>query len=177
MKRKRATLLFAACMMTVLFAACATDIPENWTPVRAVTGAVSSEQLADSFPLETSMIVTTEQQEVPATTELPVPETLLTEPVTETEVPTVKTSAAAAETAEITDVPDRASPTQSDPLAETETGEVSEVTYIANKNTKKFHIPTCSSVTDMKESNKLYCYGSRDELIDQGYEPCKRCKP
>ena len=49
--------------------------------------------------------------------------------------------------------------------------------YIANKNTKKFHYPSCSSVDDMKEKNKLYFDGSRDELISQGYVPCKRCNP
>lgn len=49
--------------------------------------------------------------------------------------------------------------------------------YIANKNTKKFHYPSCSSVNDMKESNKLYFDGTRDELVDKGYVPCKRCHP
>ena len=49
--------------------------------------------------------------------------------------------------------------------------------YIYNKNTKKFHYPSCSSVDSMKESNKGYFTGSRDELIAQGYEPCKRCNP
>ncbi len=49
--------------------------------------------------------------------------------------------------------------------------------YIANKNTKKFHYPSCSSVSDMKEKNKLYYEGSRDDLINQGYVPCKRCNP
>ncbi len=49
--------------------------------------------------------------------------------------------------------------------------------YIANKNTKKFHYPSCSSVSDMKEKNKWYFEGSRDELIEKGYKPCKRCNP
>ena len=49
--------------------------------------------------------------------------------------------------------------------------------YVANKNTKKFHYPSCSSVDDMKEKNKLYYSGTRDELIDKGYKPCKRCNP
>lgn len=49
--------------------------------------------------------------------------------------------------------------------------------YVANKNTKKFHYASCSSVSDMSEKNKLYHNGSRDELISQGYVPCKRCKP
>lgn len=49
--------------------------------------------------------------------------------------------------------------------------------YIANKNTGKFHYPYCSSVKQMKESNKLYFNGTRDELISKGYEPCKKCNP
>ena len=74
--------------------------------------------------------------------------------------------------------------------AETERGIVSEDTgvgiqdnmgvtssYILNKNTKKFHIPTCASVSDMKEKNKIYFEGSRQDAIDQGYVPCKRCNP
>lgn len=49
--------------------------------------------------------------------------------------------------------------------------------YICNLNTKKFHYPGCSSVKKMKESNKLPVHGTRDEIISQGYEPCKICKP
>ncbi|MGI6506783.1 MAG: ComEC/Rec2 family competence protein [Saccharofermentanales bacterium] len=51
------------------------------------------------------------------------------------------------------------------------------VTYIANKNTKKFHYPDCHSVTRMKESNKWYFTGTRDELIAKGYSPCGNCNP
>jgi len=58
-----------------------------------------------------------------------------------------------------------------------ESAESPSCNYVANKNTKKFHYPSCSSVSDMKESNKLYYEGTRDELISQGYEPCKRCNP
>lgn len=49
--------------------------------------------------------------------------------------------------------------------------------YVANTNTKKFHYPSCASVKKMKESNKMYFNGSRDELISQGYAPCKNCHP
>lgn len=49
--------------------------------------------------------------------------------------------------------------------------------YIANKNTKKFHYPDCSSVNEMNESNKWYFNGSREELIEKGYKPCGRCHP
>ena len=49
--------------------------------------------------------------------------------------------------------------------------------YVANRNTKKFHLPSCSSVEQMKESNRVYLHGTREEIISQGYEPCKRCNP
>lgn len=54
---------------------------------------------------------------------------------------------------------------------------VSEVTYILNRNSKKFHYPDCTSVNDMKEKNRISFYGSRDEAIALGYSPCKRCNP
>ena len=51
------------------------------------------------------------------------------------------------------------------------------ITYVLNTNTKKFHYPTCSSVDDMKEKNKQIYTGSREEVINMGYVPCKRCNP
>lgn len=50
------------------------------------------------------------------------------------------------------------------------------IRYIGNRNSKIFHYESCSSVGDMKESNKVIFY-SRDEAITQGYRPCKRCEP
>lgn len=47
--------------------------------------------------------------------------------------------------------------------------------YILNENTKKFHYPSCHSVDQMK--NPVGFNGSRDDLIAQGYEPCKNCNP
>ena len=49
--------------------------------------------------------------------------------------------------------------------------------YILNKNTKKFHKPSCSSVKQMKESNKIVSTKSREEIIADGYDPCGRCHP
>lgn len=49
--------------------------------------------------------------------------------------------------------------------------------YIVNINTGKFHYPSCGSVKKMKESNKMYFNGTRDELISQGYDPCGNCHP
>lgn len=50
-----------------------------------------------------------------------------------------------------------------------------ETDYILNTNTKKFHLPSCSSVDQMSESNKKEYTGTADELIEQGYSPCGRC--
>ena len=51
------------------------------------------------------------------------------------------------------------------------------ITYVLNTNPKKFHYPTCASVDDMKEKNKQIYTGSREEVINMGYVPCKRCNP
>lgn len=50
-------------------------------------------------------------------------------------------------------------------------------TYVVNTNTKKFHKPGCSSVEDIAEYNRKDYTGSRDTLIEEGFEPCKRCNP
>lgn len=39
------------------------------------------------------------------------------------------------------------------------------ITYIINTNTKKFHYPDCSSVKQIKESNKLEYLGDRENII------------
>ncbi len=49
--------------------------------------------------------------------------------------------------------------------------------YVLNKKSKKFHQTACHAVLDMSEKNKEYYSGSRQMLIDQGYEPCGDCKP
>lgn len=55
--------------------------------------------------------------------------------------------------------------------------ETQQTTYVLNTNTMKFHYPTCSSVDDMKEKNKQIYTGSREDVINMGYVPCKRCNP
>ena len=53
------------------------------------------------------------------------------------------------------------------------------VTYVYNSNTEKFHLPNCSSVTDMKPGNRVDLTCSRDEVLVlyPKAKPCKRCKP
>ena len=55
--------------------------------------------------------------------------------------------------------------------------EPERVAYVLNTNTKKFHKPSCSSVSKMKEKNRQDVTATRDELIEQGYAPCGQCKP
>lgn len=50
-------------------------------------------------------------------------------------------------------------------------------TYIINKNTHKFHKPDCSSVSDIKPQNRKEYTGNREDLMNQGYDPCSRCNP
>lgn len=54
---------------------------------------------------------------------------------------------------------------------------ISTSDYVLNTNTKKFHRPTCSSVSDIKSKNRQDVNCTRDEVISMGYDPCKRCNP
>lgn len=47
-------------------------------------------------------------------------------------------------------------------------------TYIGNKNSKKFHKPTCSYLPDQ---NNQVTFSSRDAAISAGYTPCSHCNP
>ena len=64
--------------------------------------------------------------------------------------------------------------TVTEPSEQTST---TEPDYVLNNNTRKFHRPSCSSVEDIKPSNREDYTGSREALIERGYEPCKRCQP
>ena len=52
-----------------------------------------------------------------------------------------------------------------------------KVTYVLNKNTHKFHVPSCPSAADIKPKNRKEFTGTREDVIEQGYDPCKRCHP
>lgn len=49
--------------------------------------------------------------------------------------------------------------------------------FILNTNTMKFHFPNCSSVETIKEHNYQEFSGTKEEVIANGYQPCKRCNP
>ena len=52
-----------------------------------------------------------------------------------------------------------------------------ESSYVLNTSSKKFHVSTCSAASKIKSANKEEYSGTRDELIAQGYTPCKMCNP
>ncbi|MDE7311308.1 MAG: DNA/RNA non-specific endonuclease [Eubacterium sp.] len=49
--------------------------------------------------------------------------------------------------------------------------------YILNVNTKKFHLPSCSSAEKIQKENKENFTGDREQLVRNGYEPCGSCNP
>ena len=50
-----------------------------------------------------------------------------------------------------------------------------KMSFILNTHTKKIHMPGCRGVKQMADRNKLECESTINELIKQGYEPCKMC--
>ena len=61
--------------------------------------------------------------------------------------------------------------------AASSTSSAEEATYILNTSSHKFHLPDCPSVETMKEENRETYQGTRDALLQMGYEPCGSCKP
>lgn len=83
----------------------------------------------------------------------------------------------AATSADVAQQPEATPAAQPQPSEDTGASGETSGTYIINRNTGKFHKPTCSSVARMKEENKEEYTGDRSGLIAQGYEPCENCNP
>lgn len=49
--------------------------------------------------------------------------------------------------------------------------------YVLNTNSKKFHVPSCSSVDQMSAKNRQDVEDTRENIVANGYDPCKRCNP
>jgi len=49
-------------------------------------------------------------------------------------------------------------------------------TYVGNARTHKLHYADCRYVGEMNDNNKVY-FEDRDEAINEGYVPCKVCRP
>ena len=49
--------------------------------------------------------------------------------------------------------------------------------YVLNTNSHKFHLPGCASVETISPKNRKDVNESREQIIREGYAPCKRCNP
>ena len=50
-------------------------------------------------------------------------------------------------------------------------------TYVLNTNSRKFHENDCGMADTISDKNRQDCTATREELIQQGYEPAGCCKP
>lgn len=58
--------------------------------------------------------------------------------------------------------------------AQTDGGEEAQE-YVLNTSSKKIHLPDCSSVSSIGETNKEYYTGNYADLLAQGYSLCGNC--
>lgn len=121
-----------------------------------------------SAPQPTTVILHATEPTVPSTQ-------AATEPATQAmEAVTAETTQATEEaTAETTQATEEAT-TQA---TEGSTHGSQVMDYIVNRNSLKFHYPDCESVAKMKESNKEFFTGTREELLERGCDPCGNCNP
>ena len=57
------------------------------------------------------------------------------------------------------------------------TADGQEHDYVLNTRSRKFHLPDCEGAEDMSARNRERVTCTRDELTEQGFEPCGRCRP
>ena len=134
-------------------------------------------------PLETEPPATEPPETKPPVTEPPATEPQETKPsVTEPPVTEPPETKPAVTEPPATNPPETKPPVgippETDP-PEKDENEGHKQYYVVNENksSRRFHDPSCPSADDIKEENRRDYYGTRDELIDQGYVPCKKCHP
>ena len=49
-----------------------------------------------------------------------------------------------------------------------------DIAYIGNKNSKKFHLPSCANLP--AEKNRVF-FDTRQAAVDAGFSPCGNCRP
>ena len=180
-----------AITLAILFFATApsTEIenPEYNTSLSTtnITTTQATEPLTDQITVPTTEPITTvtEPIAVPTTTSAQIKET---EPISETNTtkptnkpvvkPTEPTAVPTTKPTEPATEPSKPSHPTTEPSKDNSQSN-SDCDYVVNTNSKKFHYPSCSSVKKMNDENRWDYTGSRDALIEDGYEPCGRCHP
>jgi energy-coupling factor transporter transmembrane protein EcfT len=97
-------------------------------------------------------------------------------PISTSEPTTIPTTEATIETT-VPTTEATIEPTETAPTVATENVTVIEKDYVLNTSSMKFHYPSCSGAAKIKESNKAYFTGTREEVIQKGYSSCGICHP
>lgn len=153
-------------IVAILLAACGSALTTEKPVTEAVKQVTTTEAATQVTTTEAATQVTTAESVTQVTT------TEATTQVTTTEATTQVTTTEA--TTQVTTI-ETTTPDTIIEAAQANDDHIQD--YVANTNTHKFHYPDCSSVRDIKDSNKWYFTGDRQELIDSGYDPCGRCHP
>ena len=66
---------------------------------------------------------------------------------------------------------------ESQPITQPAPNQVAGATYLLNTSSKKFHDESCTQGQNIKEDNAETFRGTREALLQQGYEPAGCCKP
>lgn len=98
-----------------------------------------------------------------------------TQKATETTTTTEKTTTEKTTTKEKTTTTKQTTTRETTSRVTTTTSDKRE--YVLNNSTMKFHYPGCNSVDDILPGNRSDVVARRQDIIDQGYSPCGRCKP
>lgn len=173
MKKKIALLL--AALLLISMAACGSPEPE--VKIKQMAPAVTEPAKPERTPEPTKQPKATEAP-TPGPTEAPLREIKETEEPVATPEPAAPTAAQAAVPAETPEpTPEIVAITPTAPTEAPAVTRSTERSYVLNTNTMKFHLPSCSSVKDIKESNRQDVTMARDDIIAQGFSPCGRCHP
>ncbi|MCR4943961.1 MAG: DNA/RNA non-specific endonuclease [Clostridium sp.] len=58
-----------------------------------------------------------------------------------------------------------------------QTATSTSASYVLNTNSHKFHLPACSSAPKKDSADRKDVNESREQIIAEGYDPCKKCNP
>lgn len=164
-KRIGSWAIYGGCALLVLVCvlAVAKNAPEDYTLATPVT---ATEPETDASAEPSTQTPTEEPTQLP--TEKPTE--LATQP------PTEKSTEASTQ-------PSTQPPTEKPTEPPTEKPTESEIeqaavfSYVINTNTGKFHKPSCRDVDKIKEENRWDYEGTRQSVVDMGYDPCGHCHP
>lgn len=190
-KAARIPLFVAAVLILALIGSCQSGsgtqaAPEK--PLKDLTKsssatAIISESTAPTEEPSEFAVETGSETSVPAEAETTEPEETTDNIVAPAVLPFVpETSAPTTDAvAEVTE-PEIAEAATIEPPAETTVPEttkpeVPQMEYVLNTNTMRFHYPKCKSVKQIKDSNKDFFTGTREDIVAKGYKPCGNCHP